>query len=54
MRETQEETGFRGVLNRFLTRISYQVPGKSGKPVGKTVDYFAAWATSGRNVSRGT
>lgn len=50
VRETQEETGFRGVLNRFLTRISYQVPGKSGKPVGKTVDYFAARATSGAFV----
>lgn len=41
-REVEEETGFRSVLGRALTTVSYSVGGK-----GKTVEYFAARRQSG-------
>ncbi|WP_370943758.1 NUDIX domain-containing protein [Amycolatopsis sp. cg5] len=46
VREIAEETGFRAVLGRYLGQISYPVPVK-GRPVPKTVDYFAAEAVEG-------
>jgi 8-oxo-dGTP diphosphatase len=48
VREVREETGYRAVLGRYLTRTSYPVPSRNGAgTVPKTVDYFAAEAVSG-------
>src|SRR5437763_1830132 len=48
VREVHEETGFRSVLGRYLTRTAYPVPSRNGSgSVPKTVDYFAAKAVSG-------
>ncbi|MET3803840.1 8-oxo-dGTP diphosphatase [Nakamurella sp. UYEF19] len=44
-REVQEETGFRSVLGRALTTVSYSVGGGA-----KTVEYFAARRTTGAFV----
>ena len=42
LREVEEETGFRSILGRALTTVSYSVSGKA-----KTVEYFAARRHSG-------
>lgn len=42
LREVEEETGFRSILGRALTTVSYSVGGK-----GKSVEYFAARRQSG-------
>ncbi len=42
LREVEEETGFRSILGRALTTVSYAVGGK-----GKTVEYFSARRHSG-------
>lgn len=52
VREISEETGFTAVLGRFLARIHYDVPAAAADGVngafGKSVDYFAAYAETGR------
>jgi 8-oxo-dGTP pyrophosphatase MutT (NUDIX family)/phosphohistidine phosphatase SixA len=47
VREVAEETGFRAVLGRRLTTIHYDVPGRDGRRVPKTVEYFSAKAVGG-------
>jgi len=48
-REVLEETGFRPVLGRFLSRIEYRVPLASGDgTASKAVDYFSARVADGR------
>ncbi|GAA4530066.1 NUDIX hydrolase [Amycolatopsis samaneae] len=48
VREIHEETGFRAVLGRYLTRVGYAVPLRNGTGTAdKTVDYFSAEAVSG-------
>lgn len=46
VRETAEETGFLGVLGRFLGDVRYAVPGADG-PVPKLVSYWAMAAPDG-------
>jgi 8-oxo-dGTP pyrophosphatase MutT (NUDIX family)/broad specificity phosphatase PhoE len=41
VRETREETGFDGVLGRFLGEVRYLVSGGSDGPVPKAVSYWA-------------
>ena len=52
IREIHEETGFTAVLGRFLERVHYDVPARRDRPhsgrIGKSVDYFAAYAGTGR------
>ncbi|OZM74064.1 NUDIX hydrolase [Amycolatopsis antarctica] len=48
-REVLEETGFRAVLGRYLTRTEYRVPRRSGGgETDKAVDYFSAHVAGGR------
>ncbi|GAB3157327.1 NUDIX hydrolase [Amycolatopsis stemonae] len=48
VREVREETGFDGILGRYLTRTEYSVPTRNGSgTVPKKVDYFSAEAVSG-------
>lgn len=46
VRETAEETGFRGVLGRFLGELHYDVPSEAG-PIPKAVSYWAMEARGG-------
>ncbi|GAB3276272.1 NUDIX hydrolase [Parasphingorhabdus pacifica] len=48
VREVTEETGFHGVVSRFLTRIRYSVPAAGGGRADKVVDYFSAKVHNGR------
>lgn len=47
VREVEEETGYRCVLGRFLTKLIYPVADGNGETVTKAVGYFSARAADG-------